>query len=128
VLGSLPANWVDHPFGSVPAREFLHGLDFLVYFIADDCVEAFGRSPLEAMAAGVPCVMDPRFEALFGEAALYCEPEEVAGTVRRLVDEPGAYEAQVERALKKVEADFSTDALVRRVARLGAAPGQRKGA
>jgi glycosyltransferase involved in cell wall biosynthesis len=119
ILGSLPDNWVDHPFGSVPARDFLHGLDFLVYFIADDCVEAFGRSPLEAMAAGVPCVMDPRFEPLFGEAAIYCPPQEVASVIRKVIDEPGAYEAQVARALQKIEADFSPAALVQRMVRLG---------
>jgi hypothetical protein len=119
MLGSLPDNWVDHPFGSLPARDFLHGLDFLVYFIADDCVEAFGRSPLEAMAAGVPCIMDPRFEPLFGEAAVYCPPQEVASVIRKILDEPGAYEAQVARALRKIEADFSPAALVGRVARLG---------
>jgi hypothetical protein len=120
MLGELPGNWVDLPFGSVPAVEFLHGLDVFVYFIADDCVEAFGRSPLEAMAAGVPCVMDQRFEPLFGEAAVYCRPEEVAATVRALAEDPAAYEAQALRALAKVEEDFSPAALVRRVARLGA--------
>lgn len=127
LLGSLPGNWVDHPFGAMPAREFLHDLDVYVYFVADDCVEAFGRSPLEAMAAGVPCIMDPRFEALFGEAAIYCEPGEVASAVRKLVDEPGAYAAQAERASKKVEADFSPDALVRRMVRLGVVPTRADG-
>ncbi|MFC3492241.1 glycosyltransferase [Glycomyces rhizosphaerae] len=122
LLGTLPGNWVDHPFGAMPAREFLHELDVYVYFVADDCVEAFGRSPLEAMAAGVPCIMDPRFQSLFGEAAIYCEPGEVASTVRKLIDEPGAYEAQAERASRKVQADFSPDALVRRMIRLGVTP------
>ncbi|MEU6248319.1 glycosyltransferase [Glycomyces sp. NPDC047010] len=120
MLGGLPENWTELPFGSVPAREFLHGLDVFVYFIAEDCVEAFGRSPLEAMAAGVPCVMDPRFEALFGDAALYCGPEDVAATVRALAADPEAYAAQALRALARVEEDFSPAALVRRAARLGA--------
>jgi hypothetical protein len=120
LLGTLPRNWVDLPFGSVPAAEFLSGLDVFVYFIADDCVEAFGRSPLEAMAAGVPCVMDRRFESLFGEAAVYCRADEVAAAVRALVADPAAYEAQALRALAKVEEEFSPAALVRRVARLGA--------
>uniref|UniRef100_UPI001300172C glycosyltransferase family protein n=1 Tax=Glycomyces dulcitolivorans TaxID=2200759 RepID=UPI001300172C len=122
MLGSLPGNWVDHPFGSVEVREFLHGLDVHVYFTSREYVEAFGRSPMEAMAVGLPCVMDPRFEALFGDGALYCEPHEVAGVIRGLVDEPGRYEEQVRRAQRKVEEDFSPAALVRRVVRLGVRP------
>ncbi|NUQ88812.1 MAG: glycosyltransferase family 4 protein [Glycomyces artemisiae] len=122
MLGSVPDNWIDHPFGSVPVREFLHGLDVHVYFTSLQYVEAFGRSPMEAMAVGLPCIMDPRFEALFGEGALYCEPDEVESVVRKLVDEPGRYEEQVRRAQEKVEQDFSPAALVRRVIRLGASP------
>ncbi|WP_155830409.1 hypothetical protein [Glycomyces tenuis] len=119
MLGSLPGNWVDHPFGSMTAREFLRELDVMVYFIAGEAVEAFGRSPLEAMAVGVPCVMDPRFEPLFGDGALYCAPDEVAGVIRKLVDEPGAYEAQVAKGFAKIEESFSPRALVGLVRRLG---------
>ena len=120
LLGSVPGNWVDHPFGSVPVREFLHDLDVMVYFTSNEYVEAFGRSPLEAMAVGLPCVMDPRFEPLFGDGAIYCEPDEVAGIIRKLVDEPGAYETQVAKGFAKVEESFSPRALVERVRRLGA--------
>lgn len=120
MLGSVPGNWVDHPFGSMPVREFLHDLDVMVYFTSSEYVEAFGRSPMEAMAVGLPCVMDPRFELLFGEGALYCRPDEVAAVVRKLVDEPGAYEAQVAKGFAKIEASFSPRSLVDRAKRLGA--------
>lgn len=118
-FGSLPANWEVLPFGSTGAREFLAGIDVFVYFIAAEGREAFGIAPLEAMASGVPAIMDPRFEPLFGDAALYCEPVEVEATVRALVGDPEAYAAQRNRSLKAVEDRYSHAALLRRVAALG---------
>jgi len=118
-LGRIPANWTVHGFGAMDAREFLHGLDVFVYFIAEEGREAFGLAPLEAMAAGVPVVMDPRFEPLFGAAARYCEPGEVAAAVRDLMADREAYAAQAERARLIVDERFSHAALLRRVAALG---------
>ncbi|MCC3762512.1 glycosyltransferase [Glycomyces sp. TRM65418] len=120
-LGNLPSNWTVLPFGATDAPEFLRSLDVFVYFIADEGREAFGIAPLEAMASGVPVVMDRRFEPLFGEAAVYCEPQEVAATVRALARDPRVYAAQRERAYAVVEDRFSHEALLRRVAALGVA-------
>ncbi|MFC3492242.1 glycosyltransferase [Glycomyces rhizosphaerae] len=119
VLGRLPENWTGYPFGSMGAAEFLHTLDVAVYFTAEEYVEAFGRSPMEAMAAGLPCVMPPRFEPLFGEGGLYCEPEEVEALVRALMADPERYRRQSERSLATVRELFSHQALLRRVASLG---------
>jgi hypothetical protein len=119
ILGELPANWVDHPFNSIDSREFLHGLDVMVYFIAEDGAEAFGRAPLEAMAVGLPCVMDRRFEPLFGSAAVYCQPDEVAVVVKGLMEDPEAYAEQSRRALEFVDRHCSHEALVARVRGLG---------
>jgi hypothetical protein len=119
VLGELPGNWTDYPFGSVPAIDFLHSLDVAVYFTAEEYVEAFGRSPMEAMAAGLPCVMPPRFRPLFGDAGLYCEPGEVEHLVRGLMADPERYRRQSERSLAAVREHFSHAALLRRVAALG---------
>lgn len=119
VLGRLPENWTSYPFGSMAAVDFLHTLDIAVYFTAEEYVEAFGRSPMEAMAAGLPCVMPPRFEPLFGDGGLYCEPEAVEALVRSLMADPQRYERQSERSLATVREHFSHQALLRRVAALG---------
>ncbi|WP_194202123.1 glycosyltransferase family protein, partial [Glycomyces albidus] len=127
VLGRLPGNWTGHPFGSVPPEAFLHGLDVAVYFTAEEYVEAFGRSPMEAMAAGLPCVLPPRFEPLFGDGGVYCEPEEVEAVVRALM-EPDRYREQSARSLATVRERFSHQALLLRVAALGVrVPALREG-
>jgi hypothetical protein len=115
-LGDLPANWTVHPFGSMSAKEFLGQIDVMVYFVASDGVEVFGRETLEAMAAGVPVIMDRRFEPTFGPAAIYCEPSEVAAVAARLTADPDAYAAQRSAASDHVAEHFSGWALVERLA------------
>lgn len=119
LLRRLPENWTVLPFGSVPPRDFLHRMDVLVFFIADSSEEAFGRTPLEAMAVGLPCVLPRSFEPLFGDGAVYCEPAEVEARVRELMNDPDRYAAQSARAVARVERHYSYDALLERVASLG---------
>lgn len=129
LLGELPANWTVHEFDALPVEDFLAAIDVFVYHLADDGIEAFGRAPMEAMAAGVPCVLDPRLEPTFGDAALYAVPEAAERTVRQLVADREAYAAQVQRGLAKVRESFSGDHLVRQVQSLiaEAAPEPRRG-
>ena len=119
MLGELPDNWTVHPFDGLTAREFLEGLDVYVYQTHSRWVEAFGRSPLEALAVGVPVVTSRVFEPIFGEAALYAEPAEVAATVDRLVGDDQLYRRQVERGHAVVEERFSHESHLRRLHRLG---------
>ncbi|MEU6248323.1 glycosyltransferase [Glycomyces sp. NPDC047010] len=119
IIGTLPENWVSHPFGSMHASEFLRGLDVYVYFTDESYVEAFGRSPLEAMAAGVPCLLPERFRPLFGDGAVYCRPDEVEAEVRRLAADPGYYRSRVEAGRRTVRERFSPQALLRRLAGYG---------
>ncbi|MFC4335283.1 glycosyltransferase [Salininema proteolyticum] len=125
-LGGLPETWTDLPFGSTDVQEFLHSLDVYVYFIDPAAQEAFGYAPMEAMAAGVPVVCDRRLEPLFGEAAVYCEPSEVEGTVRALAQSPARWRAQAQRARDAVRQRFSHEALIRRVDDLVAAGKPRR--
>ncbi|WP_162450127.1 glycosyltransferase [Phytoactinopolyspora mesophila] len=127
LLGQLPGSWDVYEFGAMPPRDFLAGLDFFVYYHDPRWIEAFGRTILEALASGVPAVLPPHFEELFGDAAIYADP----GDVRRIVDElyadRDAYEKQVKRATAAVRARFGYEAHVARIAGIlgeQPAPGQ----
>ena len=121
-LGHRPDNWDVVPFGAESPEDFLRTIDFFVYFHDPDLVEAFGRTILEAMASGVPVIVGPHFRAIFGEAALYCEPAGVREVVRRLHFDRDAYDDQVERARRFVADQFGSASHIARLASLGAMP------
>ncbi|MDA1361088.1 glycosyltransferase [Glycomyces luteolus] len=125
ILGTIPPRWTVHRFGALPAADFLADIDVYVYFYDERLAEAFGRAPLEAMAAGVPCILQPSFAELFGDGALYCEPEEVETVVRRLMEDPAYYAERSAAGPRTVRERFSPDALLCRVSALGVAPGSR---
>jgi hypothetical protein len=125
LLGELPAQWEMLPFGALSAQEFLAGLDAFVYFHHPDLTEAFGRTILEAIAAGVPAVVPAHFEPLFGEACLYATPATVVDTVRALVADPDARQRHVARASEIANERFGHDAHVARLAALIGPPAGR---
>jgi len=115
LLDGLPGNWTVHPVDAMPAKDFLAQIDVMAYFTAAEGGESFGRAPLEAMAAGVPVLMDRRFEPAFGPSALYCEPGEVGATAERLVADPAAYAAQQAAAWGHLADRFSAKSLMDRL-------------
>lgn len=102
VLTRWPANWTELPFDSMAVGDFLDELDFFVHFTHSAYVEEFGRNVMEAMAAGKPVVVPPRFREVFGDAASYAEPEQVEDVIRALWDAESARTAQVEKGLRFV--------------------------
>jgi Glycosyltransferase family 28 C-terminal domain len=84
LVGGYPANWQVWPFNAIPPERFLSMVDFFVYFHHSAWVEAFGRTIIEAMASGAVAILPRHFEALFGEGAIYAEPQEVRARVREL--------------------------------------------
>lgn len=122
VLGKVPRAWEVWPFGAMSAREFLAGLDFFVYYHDSRWVEAFGRTILEAIASGLPAVLPPHFRPLFGDAALYAEPDEVQGIIADLRANRDRYEEHVRRARAEVRERFSYQTHVRRLTALIGAP------
>lgn len=106
IMGELPANWVVHPFGEMEPREFLRDLDIFVYYTHPDWVEAFGRVIFEAMAVGVPVIIPPQYEELFGDAAIYAEPEEVQRTIEYIMQNKEVYDSYVKKAWDYVESQF----------------------
>jgi O-antigen biosynthesis protein len=117
-----PRNWLVYDYDEVGIREFLHQIDFYVYFAHPQLVEAFGRSILEAMAAGCVTVLPPHFEEVFGEGALYCEPHEVEDLVLSLRSRPAEYFAKSAAAQAFVKRHFSRDSYLERLELLGIGP------
>lgn len=118
ILGYLPENWTDLPFNSVAPQEYLKGIDFLVYYHHPGLVEAFGRTILEGIAAGTVAIVDPSFEATFGESALYATPGEVKPVLDRLSEDIRAYRQQSERGAQYAREHFSYATHQRRVENL----------
>jgi glycosyltransferase involved in cell wall biosynthesis len=118
-LGRRPSTWDIVDFGAEAPRDFLATLDFFVYYHDPGWVEAFGRTILEAMAAGVPVIVGPHFRSIFGDAALYTEPAGVRDLVHALHADPARYRAVVARARRFVAERFGPAI---HVARLGITP------
>lgn len=119
ILGRLPSNWVSHGFDEVPVDEFLRGLDVYAYYTCSSWLEAFGRAPVEAMAAGVPVVLPPVFKPTFGSGALYAEPEDVGSLVDELTADHDGYLEQRELGFATVRRLFSHGAHRERFRALG---------
>jgi len=113
-----PAAWTCYGFDETDVASFLYQLDFWIYFPPPSQYEAFGRAILEALAAGCAVVLPHRFEPTFGDAALYCEPSEVAATVDGLYADPEAFLARSALAQRRVRERFSHDSYRRLVADL----------
>jgi predicted glycosyltransferase len=124
VLHRVPPSWQVMEFGELAPGTFLQGLDFFVYYHDPKWVEAFGRTILEALASGVVAVLPPHFEPLFGDAAVYAEPEQVREVVEALRADRLAYVAQRDRARRLVRERFSYEAHVERVRALIGPPGE----
>ncbi|GAA1682666.1 hypothetical protein GCM10009830_32290 [Glycomyces endophyticus] len=105
----VPAEWTCYGFDETDVDSFLYQLDFWIYFPHPMQYEAFGRAVLEALAAGCVTVLPPRFEPVFGDAALYCEPPEVVPLVDGLYADPERFLAQSALAQRRVRERFSHD-------------------
>lgn len=118
-LGERPQNWVIYGFGAMDTYDFVRDLDFFVQYPNEDYIEEFGRCVLEAMAAGVPTVLPPRFSETFGEAALYASATDVWPTIHRVWNNPDIYRLQANKGREFVRRNSAFTELERRLQRLG---------
>lgn len=107
LLPKIPGNWDVLEFDSVSVDDFIQGLDFFLHFVHEDYIEEFGRNVMEAMAAGRVAILPASFRDIFGDAAVYCDPEDVADVVRAFWADPERYRAQAQKGLDFVAASCS---------------------
>jgi hypothetical protein len=103
-------------------RTFLHQLDFYLHFPHPEAVETFSRPALEAAAQGCVVVTPERHAAVFGDAAVYCAPSEVAGLIKRYTTDRVLFAEQSRRARAVVAKAHHAQAYVDRIAGLVHAP------
>lgn len=118
MMGAYPANWKVLPFNAVDPARFLRDLDVFIYYHHPNWVEAFGCAIAEAMASGLPCVLPGHFADLFGDAAVYAEPDQAAAVALSICADPEAYRQQSELASRSAERRFGLGTHVRRLRNL----------
>ena len=114
-MGGYPRNWEVLPFNAMAPERFLGTVDFFVFFHHSRWVEAFGRTVIEAMAAGAVPILPAPFQPLFGDGAIYAEPREVRELVRWLHADQQAFVRQSRRGSALVEQRFGPAAHVERL-------------
>lgn len=118
VYKDIPDHWDLIEFGEVDPKAYLEQLDFFVYFHSPQWVEAFGRSILEAAACGLVCILPHHFEKLFGDAAIYCEENEVGTIINELISDQRRRQIQTRRARKKIDTKFGLKVFAKRLEKL----------
>jgi hypothetical protein len=102
--GAHRPHWTLLPFQSIEIEDYFKMIDFMVYFTAPTWRESFGRVLAEAMAAGKLVISDPGTAAVFGGGVIAARPDEVDDVIRRHIERPQDYVAQVRRAQEKLGA------------------------
>lgn len=114
-MGGQPANWTIADFDTVGIDDFVRGLDFLLHYVHEDYIEEFGRSVSEAMAMGRVVIVPPSFRDVFGDAAVYAQPDAVADVVRELWSQPDRYLARVAAGRAFVQRHCGPDVTARKL-------------
>lgn len=120
VLGDekYPPGWTVFKTDEMPVKDFLYSLDYFVFFPHPQAVEAFGRAILEALASGTVVILPKQFSEVFGDAAIYTEPFEVAEKIEYLHADFGNYVEQLTRARSALMDRFSYASYQHRIGHL----------
>lgn len=122
--GAHPDRWDVLDFGAVPVPDFLNSLDVFTYHYHRNWLESFGRTVVEAILCGRPCLLDPRLEATFGDLALYCRPADTAAALARMRADPQGTGARAARAREQAIARYGAASMAARLSGLRQDRGQ----
>ncbi|AXH96753.1 CDP-glycerol glycerophosphotransferase family protein [Ornithinimicrobium avium] len=117
-----PEAWSVQRAGEVDPPTFLDQLDVYVHQPHPSTPASFVPEVATAVARGVVAVLPPRFEPVFGEAALYADPAAVPELIGSLHADPDARARQVARGRELVRSRFGPEAYLARVADLVGPP------
>lgn len=95
--------------------EFFKEIDFWVYFPHERLLDRPWSAVLAALQAGKVVIMPPYLEAIYGEAAVYAQPEEVASVVADLAGNSDKFMAQAKRGQEVVAKKYSQRAYIQRL-------------
>lgn len=112
---SFPKNWKVLDNNEITPLAFLNSIDFFVHFDNPHIVEAFGRSILESIASGTVTILPKKFKRVFGEAAYYCDLEDVEKTVLMFYDNPDLYESQSQIGMGLIKTRFSEQSFIDKI-------------
>lgn len=94
----LPFAWTAFPLGSISRKVYYRSLDVFLYYprLPGDAPE---RSVREALAAGCLVILPEELKHIYGEAAIYAVPENVARVIDQHLTAPALYREQTRRAV-----------------------------
>lgn len=107
---------VDHE--DTPLIDFLENIDFWVYYPDSRLEEDVWEPVLTAMSAGKVVVLPPSLVDVYGNAAVYGQPHEIASIVNGLASNSEDFQKQARLGQAFVETYFSAEQLHQRVAEL----------
>lgn len=117
ILGNLPNNWRVLEFDTVNVKSFVDNLDFFIHYTHPDYIEEFGRNIMEAMAAGRVVILPPEYRDVFGDAATYCDAEDVQKIIFEYWDSTELYKDQASKGYKYVKTCSSLENVAERMRR-----------
>ncbi|WP_067505272.1 glycosyltransferase family A protein [Actinoplanes sp. TFC3] len=103
-------------------RTFLHQLDFYLHFPHPEAIETYSRPALEAAGQGCVVITEEKHAAVFGDAAIYCAPNEVDALIRRYATDRVLFAEQSRRAREVITKAHHPQLYVDRIAGLVHAP------
>ena len=113
-----PRNWLVYDPSEVSLRSFLYQVDFYLHLPLPESPADPDPDLLAALAAGCVLLLPYRYAATFGDAAVYCTPEEMPETVRLLHENRTALRTQAARGPDFVRRHHNHEVYAERAARL----------